>query len=391
VIVGAGIHLGVPLKLVRGGEYGVLEPDGLGVVAGIDRRVDVEVRPRPQGGVRVHALGAQGLSFAIDGPDEAGHLALDDLPRTVREHYPYVCEALDCSFLYAAELGLAPRGLELSLDSSAGVIEVPGSTPQKLGLGTSAAVTVGTVAAALAAHGVPIDRPTFRRAMVRLCLLAHHRAQGGVGSGIDVAAAAHGGILAYTRGNAGWLERMERRGVTPLQLARTPWPGLHAEALPVPKELRLLCGFTGRSSGTTGFVRRYRSWAKEQPDAHERFVKASKRGAQLLAGAIRGGVHRQVFAAVAEAQQPLDELMRWSGLRIVTPRLRELVKIAHAAGGAAKVSGAGGGDCGIAFAFDERTAERITRGWREADIVPIPLAIDRRGLSEDRLVVEGEG
>ncbi len=249
---------------------------------------------------------------------------------------------------------------------------------------------VGALAAVLSLHGVPIDRPSFRRALVRLALAAHHAAQGGLGSGIDVVAATHGGLLAYRRGDPRWLERMEGRGLSALEIARGGWPGLRAEALSVPRHMRLLCGYTGRSSATTGLVRRYRAWAQRQPEAHARFLAASRRAAAALAKALRAGVHRHILAALDAAQEPIDELMRWSGLPIVTRRLRELIHLAREAGGGAKVSGAGGGDCGIALAFDRASAERITRAWQAADIVPIPLAIDPHGVEETMLERRGD-
>src|SRR5207244_938155 len=120
----------------------------------------------------------------------------------------------------------------------------------KIGLGTSAATTVAVVAAVLAAHGVAIDRPTFRRQVFRLALVAHTRAQGGRGSGIDVAAAAHGGLIEYGRCAPSWQRRIDRPTATALDIARGPWPGLHIESLPHPPGLRLLAGFVGNSVAT---------------------------------------------------------------------------------------------------------------------------------------------
>jgi phosphomevalonate kinase len=69
---------------------------------------------------------------------------------------------------------------------------------KQLGLGSSAAITVALTAALLAQGGrADMDRP----GLLHLATVAHRQLQGG-GSGSDVAAAVHGGIVAMS-GNAG--------------------------------------------------------------------------------------------------------------------------------------------------------------------------------------------
>src|SRR5690606_21597860 len=68
----------------------------------------------------------------------------------------------------------------------------------KLGLGSSAAVATALAAALAAAGGIRPDREL----LFDLASSAHRTAQGGTGSGGDVAASVYGGLLFYTRGDA---------------------------------------------------------------------------------------------------------------------------------------------------------------------------------------------
>ncbi len=73
-------------------------------------------------------------------------------------------------------------------------------TPEgrKLGFGSSAAATVGTVAALLAA--IDIDPVEERRFTALLATVAHRDSQGGAGSGYDVATSCYGGVGLFTGG-----------------------------------------------------------------------------------------------------------------------------------------------------------------------------------------------
>jgi phosphomevalonate kinase len=65
----------------------------------------------------------------------------------------------------------------------------------------------------------------------------------------------------------------------------------------------------------------------------------------------------------------------------MTGPLRRLVTAARERGAGAKVSGAGGGDCGIALTRDRPVAERIRSAWRAIGIKPLDLAIENEGVT----------
>ena len=101
--------------------------------------------------------------------------------------------------------------------------------------------------------------------------------------------------------------------------------------------------------------------------------------------ALERGDDRELLARIREARRLLADLDREAGLGIFTARLTALCDAAEAEGGAAKPSGAGGGDCGIALLDDADSSTdsdayraRIARlhdRWTAAGIRPLPLHV----------------
>jgi mevalonate kinase len=77
----------------------------------------------------------------------------------------------------------------------------------------------------------------------------------------------------------------------------------------------------------------------------------------------------------------LEQLATDLSLPLFTPRLHRIVEIARAHGAAAKISGAGGGDCGIALTPDAATAREIQAAWQAAGLVPLDLNICNEGVT----------
>ncbi|MCP6711152.1 hypothetical protein NL489_27790, partial [Klebsiella pneumoniae] len=60
---------------------------------------------------------------------------------------------------------------------------------------------------------------------------------------------------------------------------------------------------------------------------------------------------------------------------IETPQLKLLCDIAETYGAAAKTSGAGGGDCGIAIIGDSKHRQSIYESWKASHIKPLPFHV----------------
>ena len=274
------------------GEYAVTEPDAPGIALGVLPEVratcDVNLAPRIVG-----RMGARKFTWT---PAESDSPLLAALVR---------------------ECGAPPGTIEV--DSSAF------SGPHgKRGLGSSA--TVAALVAALLLHH---DRPgggydeADRRRVFRAALAAHRSAQGGRGSGYDVAASVWGGVVRFTGGKLPVVCRHR------------------SSALP---RLYLVAGT--RPLATPGAVARYEQWRRREPTLAAAFRRRSRDTVEQFAAATDG-------ADCCAAIRAGGELIRWLGARIGVavepPDLRARLDRVRACGWAAKPVGAGG-ELGVAAA-----------------------------------------
>ncbi|MFJ3421974.1 phosphomevalonate kinase [Streptomyces sp. NPDC086082] len=264
---------------------------------------------------------------------------------------------------------LAERGLpvpELGIAVSSRLHE----GGRKYGLGSSGAVTVAAVDAVAAFCGVELSAGE----RYRLAMLASARIDP-KGSGGDLAASAWGGWILYRAPDRAFVLDLARR----VGIARTlaaPWPGHEVRRLPPPAGLRLEVGWTGEPVSTASQVAGLqRRGGRPDTAARRRFTQASNRLVEAAAGALERGEDAGLLAQIRTARQELARLDEAVGLGIFTPRLRRLCEAAEAVGAAAKPSGAGGGDCGLALldAAASRHICQVRRHWTAAGVHPLPV------------------
>jgi phosphomevalonate kinase len=231
---------------------------------------------------------------------------------------------------------------------------------RKLGLGRSAATLTAATAALLATGGRAETATVLAAALEANAVL-----QDGHGSGADVAAAVYGGLVEVV------VERARRVGDD--DGTRTAGR-VRVNPRRLPDGLRVLVGWTGTAAPTRPLLERFARTAR--PAALDAVADA----ARAAAAAVQAGDAGALSDAVERSAAALERLGSETGVPIVTPALARLVAAARGAGAAAKPSGAGGGDCGIALVDGAGTAERVLAAWREAGVVPLPLAMADEGV-----------
>lgn len=225
----------------------------------------------------------------------------------------------DSRFVDAAlDAADAPAGLYTFSDDGGPALAT------KPGLGGSAAATVVAVHAARALLG----EDTSADAVYALASDVHRAVQGS-GSGIDVAASTYGGMVRFQRGQR---------------------PTLVAPS-------RLVVVWTGVSASTGPRVERYLAWADRRA-----FVERSGELTDLFGVDPQRAVEQDYALLVAMAAE--------AGIEYRTPALDRIVELAWAFDGAAKPSGAGGGDCAIAvFAEPESESKFVDACAAEGFVV----------------------
>jgi phosphomevalonate kinase len=265
----------------------------------------------------------------------------------VLEGAPAIVAAVD---RYASAAVAAPREVETcSLHDEAG---------RKLGLGSSAASMVVTEAAMAAARGLDLRDAAVRAAIFRAVRSGHARSQGG-GSGVDVAAAVHGGILRYAISGGG------------------------ADASVKPVELPRGLAFAAFWSGTSARTSELRARVDALGELARRPLFAALHATSVAAaGAVEVGDLAVFVDAAQQFGRSLESLGRAADAPIVPPAFAELAALASDEQAAFYPSGAGGGDVGVWLGSSAPSASFLARA-ASLSMSRLALGFDRGGVRLD--------
>lgn len=242
----------------------------------------------------------------------------------------------------------ARAAMEIAVDSSAFY-----SGAQKLGLGSSAAVTVAATALAL---GDDFDRGE----VLEVATAAHAAAQstrGAKGSGADIASAVHGGTIAFTGG----------------RVAKRTWPAA----------IRLVPFFTGASADTASLVARVQEARAARPADVEAALTAIADASSAADAAVRSkvtGIEIALLGAFSLAASAIDRLATATGVPLVPPCVTAARSAMKAFGGTAKTTGAGGGDIGVAVVPRDADEAAVRAALVENGCQILALHVDDVGV-----------
>jgi phosphomevalonate kinase len=236
-------------------------------------------------------------------------------------------------------------------DASALRTASPDGTTRKLGVGSSAAILVASLAASRPS-GALLPGEIFP-----LALAAHRRAQPG-GSGIDVAASTFGGVLRAAVRRSGEGEDHA------LDLAPHALPeGLVIEVFGSPV-----------SASTARFLEQVRALAERDRPRYRRLLDAATEGAVAAVAAVSVAALRRAIDAQIDALAALGEA---AGAAIVTPEVAALRPVASAEEAAFGPSGAGGGDIALYMGAAPSSARfRESAGAQGFTLLDIRLGAD---------------
>ncbi|NNF40360.1 MAG: hypothetical protein HKN64_03200 [Woeseiaceae bacterium] len=314
-----------PGKVVLCGEYAVLF-GAPAVAMAIDRRAQVRVTEYDGDWHRVVAPGYS----AAEGRFLADGAAIDWLQG--ESDYALV----DAAWWTVGSTAAIPvdRHLSIELDTRAFIDKQSGN---KVGIGSSAALTVALVAALLKSSDV-----------LPQALQAHAVLQHGAGSGVDIATSASSGLVLYRMANA--------------DVTRLCWPdGLACRLL-----------WTGVPVSTQTKLERLRKKASGTS------VNGLVDAAETMSGAWQS-------AATVLSQYPdyIEALRRFSvdhDLGVFDAGHDRLVNAAAAAGLVYKPCGAGGGDVGILLGAGEEQLDAFLDAGIASGCRVLDCAIDHGGI-----------
>ena len=328
------IRATAPGKLLLTGEYAVLEgAPAIVTAAGLHAVAELEAAEADCSELRI---ANSGKCFGFD-TDSAGIRWRDD-PGGHGAILEAAIEVLGDRRL--------PAPFSLTLDSREFY-----KSDVKLGLGSSAAVTVAACACLQMHLG---EDPT-----ADFALSVHRTLQGGKGSGADVCCSFYGGTVAVERHD------------DELAVAELRWPD----------SLLLLPVWTGTAASTTAMLSALDAFRLSSPAEFGALLDALERAAIQAVDACAAQDVASLLAAVNEYAVGMRELDTASDIGIWSHAHKTLGAIAAGHGLAYKPSGAGGGDFGVAFGRDSDTLEAFGVAAAEAGYSVGRFATGTTGLT----------
>ncbi len=324
-----------PGKTVLSGEYAVLQ-NSTAIATAIDRRVHVTVSESPG---EYHSITAPGYlegnwSFRLS---EEGKFAW-------RERLPGPSAFSLVEEVWKSFDTAQWPSLSLVVDTQE---FIDAATGLKLGLGSSAAVSVALTAALQSFHS--FGRDTGKSAMD-----AHERFQGGLGSGVDVATSLQGGVIAYRRAGA--------------EAHQVGWPaGLHYRYL-----------WSGQASFTAEKLAKL-SERREQ-GAESDSMKLLSETAENVAAVWSSGDSRQTLEAFPAYIDALRQFSVDQDLGVFDAGHGGLVHLATENGIVYKPCGAGGGDIGIVLAASEAAVNEFCKQAHQQGFRNLDIALEVEGV-----------
>lgn len=351
------IEISAPGKLFISGEYAVVEPGHPAVIVAVDQFVTVTLEEaQDEGSIQSE----QYRSIPVRWTRKNTELVLD-----IRENpFHYILAAIRLTEKYAQEQDASLTFYHLKVTS-----ELDNANGRKYGLGSSGAVTVATVKALNEFYQLELDNEKI----FKLSALAHLAVQGN-GSCGDIAASCYGGWIAFSTFDHSWVkERLE--SLTLHELLNSQWPSLMIEPLPVPKQLRLLIGWTGSPASTSDLVDQVHRSKGDKQLSYQSFLDESKVCVTQMIHGFKTDDIRTIQTALRKNRTLLLQLTDLTDVVIETPALKKLCDVAEQFGGAAKSSGAGGGDCGIVLFKQKSGILPLVSAWEKQAITPLPLHV----------------
>jgi phosphomevalonate kinase len=356
----------VPGKLMIAGEYAVLEPHQKAVVAAVNRYVTANIKPSMQNRLSLPQLGLEDITWKIS--DERIQFSVSDPRLNFIQNSIFLVK----QFLQEKSLIVSP--FQLKIESE---LDDPLSG-QKYGLGSSAAVVVAVISAILNLHSGGKEALDLDE-IFKLSAITHLKTQGS-GSGADIAAAVYGGWLEYSAFSVKWVLDELKHGKKLRSLIEKPWPNLSIRPLTPPSMLQLVVGWTIEAASTAPLIKRVQHFRENNLEAYNEFLEESAKSVARLVQSFEINDCTEAINSLKQNRKALHKLGENALITIETKKLKTLCSIAETFG-SSKSSGAGGGDCGIAFLKGDAETEELYKAWKEVEIIPLNLSVSKMGVS----------
>lgn len=346
-----------PGKLFLMGEYAILNPGHSALLMAVDRYVHCQVDDQvPDQPSQCHSdwPGMDVLWVKKTTPAK-----LEFKSQNLKA-WSYVIEAINLVADLVEVQQISWRSFNLQIQS-----DLHNQAGRKYGLGSSAAVTVAVIGALLKFQGLQFNYPALAR--FKLATLASIQA-GSNGSMADIATSSFGGLVYYQRYDADWLDQQLAAGKSLTYLLSEYWPALQIKKLGLPSPVQYQIAWTGQPASTQNLVADLKEKLVSQPEPFLRLSQEIHVLVQKAKVALADEATTDFLTLIQANQKVLTQLAISYQLPIISPQLADFLGACHQAGWVGKISGAGGGDCGLAFADKGKSIDRLQQAWQQLGI-----------------------
>ncbi|WP_099221650.1 phosphomevalonate kinase [Listeria costaricensis] len=343
------LKIKIPGKLYIAGEYAVVESGHTAILAAVDRYITLTLEDSWKN------------QLTIPHYEDTVTWPLGEELQAEGEHWTFTAEAINTAtaYLKARKISLSP--IKMTIET-----ELIDESGFKYGLGSSAAATTAVIKAMMArfAPDTPLET------QFKMAALSHLVVQGN-GSCGDIASCMYGGWIAYTTFDQDWVTRhLPYKSLA--WFLTNPWPNLKIEQLETPT-LPFAVGWTGNPVSTGKLVSEIQVFKQEQPDDYRLFLEKTGTYVEQMLQALKEKNLPLLFSSIKQNRLALKALGEQAHVPIETELLGKLAEAAEQHGGAGKLSGSGGGDCGIAFLAEESEKLLLETEWEKLGIKSLPF------------------
>ncbi len=350
-----------PGKIMLSGEWSILKPGNSCIALSIDKGIYTQIK--------------EDNKYSINSIDFSNNKKLI-----------FVENSIFVTLKFLRELNYKIKKFSLVIESEISLVN-----NIKLGLGSSSATVISVIKSILKLHEFEHDK--IKDVIFKLGAISNFLSQDNIGSCYDIAVAAYcenkNEAVFYTSFDFLFLKReirkltsehltsehltsehLKNNNLLINLLVKKDWPLLNIEKIALPKNMKVIIGFVGKSADTVNLVK---SVLKKIDINNDITCEKISYVVKDLYLAIKKSDQNKILSLklinlIKENRKLLNELSIRSGETLETDKLKKLCDIAENFGGAGKLSGAGGGDCGIAVCFDEKTVLDIKKEWKKHGI-----------------------
>ncbi|MBP2623741.1 phosphomevalonate kinase [Streptococcus oricebi] len=313
-------------KLYWAGEYAILSPHQGAIIKNIPIYMRAKIEP------------ASDYQLASSLFKHQASLAFDPA-------YALIQEAIQLMNVYLTQQGLSPEPFKLEI---LGAMEKEG---KKLGLGSSGSVLILTLRAVASFYNLELEPDILFKLGAYLLLK-----RGDNGSMGDLACIAYEDLIYYQSFDRQSLrEKIKQASFD--EVLRADW-GYQIRRIHPALTFDFLVGWTKEPAISKDLI------DQVQEAISPSFLSASQQAVLKAEQALIKGDKPALKAALTENATCLASLHPAIG----HPKLEKLMEASRNLDALAKSSGAGGGDCGIALAFDDQASQTLLELWQDADI-----------------------